>query len=232
MPSFLPSHSAIRILILAVCLPWLFHEATLRAASASDGAQGTSADPGQGSAPRGDTICGPRCIAYILAHYRKPSPPLIEIVQELQAPALEDGSTLHDIDVFLRRSGVHTCAMGVSPDATFRWPHPIVVHLKPRESQFGHFAVWLPQSTRSEALLWDGLKGTRRLPAWELARSIDVGVVLTSPGPIRPPADAVVMTTDGLIRRTGWACLLLQCVVIAGLWQHRSEMRTADAPPR
>lgn len=102
-----------------------------------------------------DTICGPRCVQYLIRGYRRGDPALYDLVREIQWPDLEKGSTLDRLDEALRQRGIFTKAVRLRPTDQLRWPHPVIVQNRARaDGPLNHFVVWLPSSTSEAVRLW------------------------------------------------------------------------------
>lgn len=163
---------------------------------------------------RGDVVCGPRCVQYVLQHYGIESD-LIDLVKETQSD-FEAGASLAALDDALRRRGVFTATLKLSPNAVLQWPHPVLMHLTPETEGIGHFVVWLPTSDRTQVQVWTGLAGIQTGSESRLAAKRSGVVLLTSPTTIEQPTSASAST----IRWGGWSTwimwsglLILVCTV-------------------
>ncbi len=154
----------------------------------------------------GDMVCGPRCVQFVLKQYGKEGD-LIELVREIQWPDLESGANLDSVDQALRRRGVNTRALRIDPHADFRWPYPVILHLK-GQNGLGHYAVWLPSSTPEQSHVWISLSGVRVGPTKKLAESLSGAILLTSPDPITDPLSAVAIPAG---QNLLFPCLALFC---------------------
>ena len=172
-----------------------------------------------------DRVCGPRCVRFLLSFYqKKEAPALIEIVREVQWPNLAGGAALSDLSQVLKRQGVHTCMMKLSPQARLCWKYPVLIHLRPDDDgDMGHFVVWLPESTASHAYVWSGASGVLRLPTNQLARRMTGPVLLTAGVPIADPQAAVARRTDSALWFGAWAVTLgFLAAAIVYCWRGRA----------
>lgn len=167
---------------------------------------------------RGDVVCGPRCVQYVLQHYGIESD-LIDLVKETQSD-FEAGASLAVLDDALRRRGVFTAALKLSPNALLQWPHPVLVHLSPETGEIGHFVVWLPTQDGSQSQVWNGLSGTQTGLESVLAKKRSGYVLLTAATEIRQPEAAAQRTFRldlwSLFRLVGVIALI---GVIATFWK-------------
>lgn len=118
-----------------------------------------------------DSVCGPRCVQYVLARYGV-RVELHDLIVELQWPEVSKGASLADLARALEGRGIRT-RLSVAPrlDA-YEAAQPAIAYIR-GETQLGHFVV---VERRDGALvLWDGATGTLNAP-----ESIDVPVLLTS----------------------------------------------------
>ncbi len=97
--------------------------------------------------PRGDVVCGPRCVVDILARYGRDED-LVTLVRETQWPRIDDGASLAALQEALHARDIHTAAIRLTPESDLRWPHPVLVHLEAESSEtgLGQYVVWLPES--------------------------------------------------------------------------------------
>jgi ABC-type bacteriocin/lantibiotic exporter with double-glycine peptidase domain len=140
----------------------------------------------------GDTICGPKCVRFLLDYYGKEQEYIIRLVREIQYPELFEGATLSKVAEALEKRGIYTFAMKIKPSARLVWKYPVIVHLYPRsEEQIGHYVVWLPDSQDNNVRIWNGDQGIQNHQEriWSQERS--GAVLLTSPEPITKPGKAV-----------------------------------------
>lgn len=146
-----------------------------------------------GEPPRrgGDVYCGPRCVQYVLDYYGKHCD-LVDLVDEIQQPNWWDGSRLRDIDRALRRRGLFTAPLIIDPSTEICWDRLAVVHVKPTDSEVGHFVVQL-QSDSLDRLqadgsipVWSGLHGVIQRPPRTFRRSRSGAVLLVAAHPFNP----------------------------------------------
>lgn len=123
-------------------------------------------------------VCGPQCTKRVLDHYKIVTS-LDELVQEMQGPHLEQGTTLADITAALTRRGVHVCAVSVPGDVPVQWPHPVLIHF-PR-ADAGHFAVLLPPEGHDRVILWSSRAEPLEYPATTCFSARTNIVLLTAP---------------------------------------------------
>jgi hypothetical protein len=96
-----------------------------------------------------DSVCGPRCVQYVLEWYGSPqAPSLLNLVEEMQWPSVERGSSLHDIQTALTKRGVYSMPVRCRELSSIVWKEPVVVFFEPlnRDRDLGHFAVLVPHS--------------------------------------------------------------------------------------
>ena len=140
----------------------------------------------------GDLICGPKCVREILRLYGKEHEDVIRLVREIQWPEVRQGSTLADLAAALKKRGIQTYAMQIKPTARLVWPHPVIVHLKPKQNDdIGHFVVWKPESKGNTVQIWDSDRGTQKHDERQWSKECTGAVLLTSPEPITDPGAAV-----------------------------------------
>lgn len=166
-----------------------------------------------------DTLCGPRCVRFLLEYYgleaNGSNNDLATLVKELQWPVLEKGSTLSGLQQSLAARGIETRAETVMPDQPLRSRTPVIVHLTTPKDELGHFVVWLPSSSRATVDYWSYPAGLLRMNA-ETFNNRRSNIVL----PVTSPAALQSDNTD--LTKTGWqpldrALLSLICGVIATL---------------
>lgn len=150
-----------------------------------------------------DTICGPRCVRFVLDHFgRGPQPDLLQLAREAQWPNFEDGATVAKLDKPLRRSGLSTRVVEVVATATICWKDPAILYLNTPGQALGHYVVLMPDSTPKVARIWSGLSGFEDVPTWMLAQQMGGPVILTSTTPILGIGDTFRITYDGWLRKT------------------------------
>ena len=77
--------------------------------------------------------------------------------------------------------------------------------------------VLLPNCTRFEGIVWDGLRGKSNIASHELASRIESGVLLTAPQEINASVSPFVYTADEIAWRSGLA-VSLALAAIAVPW--------------
>lgn len=152
------------------------------------GTNSDATEPAVSPRSRGDVVCGPRCVQYVLQHYGIESD-LIDLVKETQSD-FEAGASLANLNDALRRRGVFTAALKLSPNSVLQWPHPVLMHLSSETEGMGHFVVWLPTQDGSESQVWNGLSGTQTGPESVLAKKRSGYVLLTATAEIPQPEAA------------------------------------------
>ncbi len=182
------------------------------------GINADATEPAVSPRSRGDVVCGPRCVQYVLQHYGIDSD-LIDLVKETQSD-FEAGASLATLDDALRRRGVFTAALKLSPNAILQWPQPVLMHLSPETEGMGHFVVWLPTTDGSRSQVWNGLSGTQTGLESVLSKKRSGYVLLTAAAEIRQPETAAQRT----IRLELWSLFRLVGVialigVVASYWQ-------------
>lgn len=163
---------------------------------------------------RGDVVCGPRCLQYLLRHYGIETE-LMDLVKETQSD-FEEGATLDALNEALRRRGVHTAALRLPSTAVIRWPHPVLMHLKSDDEGMGHYVIWLPTSERTQVHVWNGLAGIQTGSESRLAAKRSGVVLLTSQTEIEQPTMASVSTIrwDSWLSWLSWSGVLIVVSVI------------------
>lgn len=178
----------------------------------------------------GDLTCGPRCVRFLLRHYKLGEPEVIDLVREMQWPEIEKGSSLASVARALQKRGIHTEALQIHRDSVLVWPHPVIVHTEPNkkenaegeagyenveEAGIGHYSVWMPSSSPSEAHVWNfysiGFLG--KVSTKELSRQMSGIVLLTSPTPITSVKHAV--RAGGILPRLRLVLAMLGAIAIA-----------------
>jgi ABC-type bacteriocin/lantibiotic exporter with double-glycine peptidase domain len=158
-------------------------------------------------------ICGPRCVHFVLKHYGRDEA-LSPVVRQMQWPDLSKGSSVRQIEDALQSRGVYTRSIELKRAGSFRPRFPAIVHLRDQHggdvSLEGHFVVVMPESTRSEAVVWDGLFGVRRETWRDFSRRMTGVVVLTGDEPIEDVDEAMRMRAP----RCRWKVCLLGALVL------------------
>ncbi len=134
-----------------------------------------------------ELVCGPRCVQFVLKHYGV-EVGLDSLVREMQWPDFANGSSVRQIQKALDSRGVYTRSIQLKNVGSFSAPRLLIMHLRGRQDNDnragGHFVVVLPESTSTEAVVWDGLFGTRR-ESWADFQEESTGIViLTDSKPI------------------------------------------------
>ena len=130
----------------------------------------------------GDIICGPRCLKFLLEYYQKDKKvELIDLVKEVQWPAIESGASLKALKQSLESRGIYTRIVKASFDSEFQKNFPVIVHLS-RQGELGHYIIQLPQSVEGRQVFWVGLDGfklghLRRITDWKVDYFIETSNV-------------------------------------------------------
>ena len=165
----------------------------------------------------GDLVCGPRCVQYVLKHYRQ-DVDLVEVIREVQWPDLEHGATMQAMAAYLTERGIHTAGMQLASKTRLTWENPVIVHLTGESDEIGHYVVWLPSTSGRVVDAWFGLEGIRQVPEREFAGLRSGAILLTSPAPIQDPNIAVKRRgVDPLL----WLVIGITCLVLLGLMRSR-----------
>lgn len=153
-----------------------------------------------------DFVCGPRCVQYLVRHYRPDDrTELIDFVRELQWPNLEAGTDLAHLAESLQSRGIHTSALTLGHEDELVWPQPVLLHLRAaNDTELGHFVIWLPTSTLAKTEVWAGISGAQRGPWSLLHKRMSGHVLLTS-------ADAINDSSSAIRRRNGKKWLAVAC---------------------
>lgn len=141
--------------------------------------------PPQGSedpAKRTETICGPRCIEWLLNYYRRPDEDLLDLVRDVQGAPHRD-ATFADLERALRKRGINCKLVRLRTYSLLVWGEPAIVHLNGK-----HFAIAeCPNSTN--ARVWLGVPGTCELDPLDLRAQMSSTVLLTSATPVAEQVD-------------------------------------------
>ena len=143
--------------------------------------------------PRGDTVCGPRCVQALLRSYGH-EVELIDLVRELHTGGVEQGTTLGQMQDAFTHRGLHAAVVHLPAGASLTWLEPAIVHLKPRPKQaLGHFIVYLGEENGT-ATIHDPLTGTLHGPREELQQKMSGDLLLISKAPISPTSEFAAST--------------------------------------
>lgn len=177
-----------------------------------------------------DFLCGPRCVRFLLDFYgHSPDVDLLQLVREMQWPAMENGSSLVDIKAKLEDNGVYTQSAFIDDPASineFSWRYPVVVHMKGDEGigSLGHFSVLLPSSDKTTARVWCGLSGIQTCSWRHLAQKLSGYVLLTAPQSI----DSILVNRLGPLsyaRQTLSIGIIVACLLAIVVFVHRKTWR-------
>lgn len=216
---------------LAVTSMLLFTFLFQSLAAAKDGSFESSVEASNANS----VVCGPRCVGFVLREYGRDED-LTDLVREMQWPNLSGGATLGALARALEKRGVNTCAVSLDPREGFRWRYPVIVHLDRCGTSLGHYVVWMPSSSGSEAVVWDGINGLSTIAYQELASEMSGSVLLTSPSPIGGLDE---LSPAGQENGTMRAILVVGCLcVFLGIWcvynrrnVRRNSVCTSNAVP-
>ncbi|MEI6541156.1 MAG: hypothetical protein WCO86_16770 [Planctomycetota bacterium] len=132
-----------------------------------------------------DSICGPRCVAFVLSNYGKSrSDELYKTVKATQWPEMSKGAPLLSLQEYLLSRDVHAVGAKIPSGHRVVSQNPVLIHLKPEGSGPGHYVVLLPESTADIAVLWTGRRKFERVPQRVLTERMSGIVLLTSLTPI------------------------------------------------
>lgn len=135
------------------------------------------------SGTNSDTLCGARCIHYVLRNFGVVQPDLPQLVERLNWPQLNDPVTFDKLKAVLDEQEIYTLPLKIEPTVLIEWRHPVIVHMN--GAALGHFVVLIPTADSNDTVdLYDGLAGTVRVPQSEFQRERSGIVLLTSPQPI------------------------------------------------
>lgn len=159
---------------------------------------------------KGDVVCGPRCVEFILKYYGKNGVDLVDLVNEIQGEQVDRGATMERLKNALDARGMFTFAGEIPLGGRLRWPHPVIVHLRSEDPRgMGHYVVQLP-SEGGTAIVYSGLSGYQKGSEKDLAGRMSGHVLLTSPEPISDPISCVeVSTAPARALAWGGAAILL-----------------------
>jgi len=134
-----------------------------------------------------DLYCGPRSVKFVLEKYGR-TEDLIDLIRETQWPDSQAGSTLHDLELSLRKRGIYTSFVTIPEGSKLKWHSPIILHMRGNTpDEPGHFAVWLPNGTSDQNLVWFGLGQERIVTDRILSEMMSGGMLLTSREEILEP---------------------------------------------
>jgi hypothetical protein len=158
----------------------------------------------------GNLFCGPRCIQRVLEYYEKDAD-LLDLIREIQWPAIDQGTSFEMLAKALKDRGIHTAAVRIDNQTDIFWDRPAIVHLNDRENE--HYVVWLPPSfPGGSAKVWDGSYSS----AMQAGRfnSLRSGpVLLTRENPI--PESAVTGNRVSAGQFGGWNAIGLLGILLA-----------------
>jgi ABC-type bacteriocin/lantibiotic exporter with double-glycine peptidase domain len=173
--------------------------------------------------PTSDVICGPRCVKYILDYYKYDSVEISELAREMQWPEIEKGASLNSLTDSLEKRGVFTFALSISNSAKLIWPDPVIVHYGSQaRDNIGHYVVWLPESSESEIVIWNGNEGIQYLSQSDWMQSRSGAILLTSSQPINNPYDAIQysgLSSDGTYPMI-FGAVVLACGLLSVFYTH------------
>ncbi len=177
------------------------------------------------ASPARDTICGPRCVRFLLEYFDaddQPNSQLLDLVREMQWPNIGNGCSLDDIRVALERRSIAVSLQKVDCSQPLRMQSPAVVHLRADTEPIGHFAVWLPSSSATSVDLWTFPNGLTRLTGEEFAK-VRHELILATPAPNKDASSRKGHLANPLvIAGVAFAGVSLACL--------RPRSRTPTAP--
>jgi hypothetical protein len=89
-----------------------------------------------------DRVCGPRCVQWVLQRYGI-DVDLIALIQEMQWPDFEQGSSFADIEKALRQRGL--CIHAVEDPTVGDWGVPVIIQERRVGESVPHFAIVDPE---------------------------------------------------------------------------------------
>ncbi len=103
-----------------------------------------------------DTLCGPRCVKFILEYMGNEVPSLHSLIREIQGGDPMQPANIKSLQDALRKRGLNWSAVKCDREGLMHLDVPVIVHTPEGN---GHFLVLL--RTRGEVVeLWDGASGT------------------------------------------------------------------------
>jgi len=102
-----------------------------------------------------DSICGPRCVQYILRHYGI-QVELHDLIRECQWPDVEAGASLNALIQSLNSRGIHTLPLKAR-QVQINWDKPILAYVDNGEDRLGHFVV-LQDLNNGDAKVWNAIE--------------------------------------------------------------------------
>ncbi len=137
-------------------------------------------------------VCGPRCVAYILEQTGQKGN-LLGIIQEIQWPDTEQGTSLAQIEKYLIQRGVQTKWVALSPGERPAIEGLAVVAIE-RDNELGHFVVVTESSRQSGVQYFDGLQGMQSTAFDDFWNQCYSTILLAGPS---PPQEAISAYTRG-----------------------------------
>lgn len=175
----------------------------------------------QPATSRGDLVCGPRCVQYVLAHYGRDAD-LMSLVREMQWPHLEAGSSVGSVERALSDRGIEVASIADIAAKDLTWPTPVIVHLRDvTNHQVGHFAVLL-QNDGKNVRLWMGMEGVVELSLSGLRERFSGVAVLTALTPIDKQAWQSRFARQQPIKLAAGICLAAATAsMLVSVFRHR-----------
>ena len=106
---------------------------------------------------------------------------------------------MRQIEKALGVHGLYARSVRVTNARSLRLSSPAIVHLrkdKDSRGNLGHFVVVLPDSSSTQAVVWDGLLGVRREGWGDFSKAMTGVIVLTNDSPIEN-VDAAIRLQSG-----------------------------------
>ncbi len=174
-----------------------------------------------GVAANQDTVCGPRCVKFLFHWYLKTDVPLIDIIHEIQWPAVSNGTSFAAIKASLAARGVASSGASVDELGALEFEYPIIAFLPNADAtKLGHYVILLPESSKGSVRRWDGLSGTITLTFKELADLHCTELLITAPNAAeleriihRETASAKFPSNKVLGAALAGQCAIVVCVI-------------------
>ncbi len=137
-----------------------------------------------------DPFCGPRAVRATLEWFKMPAD-LVGLIESLQWPDIESGTSFASIDKLLKARGLYTYALQIDVPATISWDYPAIVYTHSPGKALGHFKAILPSTTERPRLFVDPFAEQTPADFLQLSNKNEAVVVLIAPHPISQPVGAL-----------------------------------------
>lgn len=129
----------------------------------------------------GSVYCGPHCVRRVLQEYGIETE-LIDLIREMQWPAVEEGTSMQDLAAALTKRGLYAKAVDLDPQYDIEWDHPAIIHLE--KDGVAHYVVWMPATKpMTSGRVYDN-EGTEAVKPGRFDQLRTGPVLLTSDKPI------------------------------------------------